>query len=74
MVENCSQEMHITDVNWKPGTSGWWKLNTGGSTLNRPGKIGGGGILRDHQESMLFAFTIPLGFGTNNQAEIQGAC
>lgn len=47
------------------------KLNTDGSALDNPRKIGGGGILRDYQGKMIYAFVIPLGIGTNNQAEIQ---
>lgn len=41
------------------------------STLSNPGSIGGGGILRDQYGTMVSAFSIPLGFGTNNQAVIQ---
>jgi len=41
--------------------------------LHNPGKIGGGGILRDEQGEIIYAFAIPLGEGTNNQAEIQAA-
>lgn len=31
----------------------------------------GVGILRDQHGAMVFAYTIPLGHGSNNQAEIQ---
>ncbi|WMV30192.1 hypothetical protein MTR67_023577 [Solanum verrucosum] len=50
-----------------------YKLNTDGSALNNPGKIGGGGILRDSNGTIIYAFAIPLGEGTNNQVEVQAA-
>ncbi|WMV55209.1 hypothetical protein MTR67_048594, partial [Solanum verrucosum] len=50
-----------------------FKLNTDGSALNNPSKIGGGGILRDDKGEMIYAFTISLGIDTNNQAEAQAA-
>ncbi|WMV40344.1 hypothetical protein MTR67_033729 [Solanum verrucosum] len=50
-----------------------YMLNTDGSAPSNPGKIGGGGILRDHQGKIIYAFSIPLGTGTNNQAESQAA-
>ena len=58
---------------WKTPTCNRYKLNTDGSATPNPGKIGGGGILRDDQGSMIYAFAVPLGEGTNNQAEIQAA-
>ncbi|KAK4708790.1 hypothetical protein R3W88_029715 [Solanum pinnatisectum] len=50
-----------------------FKLDTNGSSLKNLDNIrgeGGGGILRDSLGKMVYAFTIPLGVGTNNQAEI----
>ncbi|XP_015160979.1 uncharacterized protein [Solanum tuberosum] len=41
--------------------------------MNNSGKIGGGGILRDHQGNMIYAFSIPLGIGSNNLAETLAA-
>ncbi|WMV08066.1 hypothetical protein MTR67_001451 [Solanum verrucosum] len=41
--------------------------------MNNPGKIGGGGILRDHQGNMRYAFSIPLGIGSNNFTETLAA-
>ncbi|XP_015160335.1 uncharacterized protein [Solanum tuberosum] len=51
----------------------WVKINTDGSALSNPGRIGAGGILRDQMGAMLLAFATPLGEGTNNQAEIGAA-
>lgn len=73
IVEHCKQQYKIVLVSWnKPGL-GTYKLNTDGSALQNSGKIGGGGILRDHQGKIVYAFSLPFGFGTNNIAEIKAA-
>lgn len=41
--------------------------------MHSHGKIGGGGILRDHQGKLVYAYSIPLGFGTNNTVKIKAA-
>ncbi|XP_049348975.1 uncharacterized protein LOC125813529 [Solanum verrucosum] len=66
---------NITDLNSQickvdTSSNSTYKLNTDGSALNNPGKIGGGGILRDSNGTIIYAFAIPLGEGTNNQVEI----
>jgi len=73
-IERCNQETRVTLVMWKTPPPNRYKLNMDGSALHNPGKIGGGGILRDEQGIIIFAFAIPLGEGTNNQAEVQAAC
>ncbi|WMV13567.1 hypothetical protein MTR67_006952 [Solanum verrucosum] len=45
-----------------------WRIS---GSLHNLGKIGGGGTLRDFSGNMIYTFTIPLGFGTNNQAKTQ---
>ncbi len=52
---------------------GIYKLNTDGSATQETGKTGGGGILRDHTGKIIFAFSIPFGYGTNNMAELKAA-
>ncbi|WMV32827.1 hypothetical protein MTR67_026212 [Solanum verrucosum] len=69
-IERCNQETRVTLVMWKTPPPNRYKLNTDGSALHNPGKIGGGGNLRDEQGIIIFAFAIPLGEGTNNQAEV----
>ncbi|WMV25368.1 hypothetical protein MTR67_018753 [Solanum verrucosum] len=59
---------------WKTPPRITYKLNTDGSALHNSRKIGGGGILRDDQGSIVYVFVVPLGEGTNNQAEVQAAC
>ncbi|WMV23931.1 hypothetical protein MTR67_017316 [Solanum verrucosum] len=73
-IERCNQEKRVTLVMWKTPPPNRYKLNTDGSALHNPGKIGGGGILRNEQGVIIFAFSIPLGEGTNNQVEVQAAC
>ncbi|KAH0746322.1 hypothetical protein KY285_007979 [Solanum tuberosum] len=60
-------------VLWKKPPDQWSKLNTDGSALSNPGKIGAGGILRDHKGQMILAFATRLGEDTNNQAEMEAA-
>lgn len=73
MIENCNHELKTTKVSWIKPPADYLKLNTDGSALGNPGKIGGGGILRNNQGTLIYAFTVPLGVGTNNQAELQAA-
>ncbi|XP_049368158.1 uncharacterized protein LOC125833012 [Solanum verrucosum] len=73
MIENCRHELKVIPVGWDKPIMGLYKLNTDGSALTNPGKIGGGGILRDGQGNLVYAYAIPLGFGTSNKAEIQAA-
>uniref|UniRef100_A0A0V0HXN1 Putative ovule protein n=1 Tax=Solanum chacoense TaxID=4108 RepID=A0A0V0HXN1_SOLCH len=68
MVENCSHEIKVIPVLWERPCNGVYKLNTDRSVLNNPDKIGGGGILRDHQGKLVYAFVVSLGIGTNYQA------
>ncbi|KAK4706649.1 hypothetical protein R3W88_033781 [Solanum pinnatisectum] len=72
MIESCKPDVKVTSVIWKTPPTSRYKLNTDGSTLHNLGKIGGGGsILRDDNGNIIYAFAIPLGGGTNNQAEVQ---
>ncbi|XP_010314385.1 uncharacterized protein [Solanum lycopersicum] len=73
IIEHCQQQYKIVMVSWNKPELGTYKLNTGGSALQNSGKIGGGGILRNHQGKIVYAFSLPLGFGTNNIAEIKAS-
>ncbi|WMV25561.1 hypothetical protein MTR67_018946 [Solanum verrucosum] len=68
-VEKCSQDIRIMEIRWQSPPSPILKLSTDGSALHNPGKIGRGGILRVFKGNTIHAFTVPLGIGTNNQAE-----
>ena len=71
MVASCKQDILIKEVKWEKSNLPLLKLNTDGCALNNPGKIGGGGIVIYHKGNMIYAFIIPQGIGTNNQAEIR---
>ncbi|KAM3344039.1 hypothetical protein P3S68_026130 [Capsicum galapagoense] len=62
-----------TPVYWSKPPSNMVKLNSDGSALTNPGKIGAGGIIRDHNRDLIYAYATPLGQGTNNQAEVESA-
>lgn len=73
MVENCKHDLRVTQVNWFKPPPSIVKLNTDRSALDNPGKIGAGGIIRNHKGNLIYAFATPLGLGSNNQAEVQAA-
>ena len=73
LVDQCKQQYKITMVRWNTPNEGKYKLNTDGSALQESGKIGGGGILRDQQGKLIYAFSVPFVFGTNNIAELKAA-
>lgn len=73
MVEGCKNKPKVIRVYWKASPHHIFKLNTDGSALENPEKIGGSGILKDLVGDMIYAFVTPLGVRTNNQAVIQSA-
>ncbi|XP_055814558.1 uncharacterized protein LOC129884254 [Solanum dulcamara] len=73
LVKQCYQDTKVTPVCWTKTPDHLVKLNTDGSALSNPGNIGGGGILRNASSELIFAYAIPLGAGTYNQAEIKVA-
>ncbi|KAK4733771.1 hypothetical protein R3W88_008032 [Solanum pinnatisectum] len=60
-------------VQWTKPPDKWVKVNTDGSALCNPGRIGAGGIIRNPKGELILAFSTPLGEGTNNQAEVEAA-
>ncbi|KAG5605803.1 hypothetical protein H5410_027295 [Solanum commersonii] len=56
---------------WKTPPINKYKLNTDDSDLHNLEKIGRGGILRDDQGVLIYAFALPFGEGTNNQADVE---
>ncbi|OIT28729.1 putative ribonuclease h protein [Nicotiana attenuata] len=70
------QLIHYTSVQqvmWLRPTVDHVKVNTDGSALDNPGKIGAGIIIRGHEGQFIHAIASPLGIGTNNQAESEAA-
>ncbi|XP_035545929.1 uncharacterized protein LOC118348419 [Juglans regia] len=50
--------------------SGWFELNTDGSSLGNPGASGIGGVIRNDQGRLVQGFASPIGFGSNNKAKL----
>lgn len=73
LVGKYKHEVRVVQVIWKKPWTNILKLNTAGSAIDNPRKIGGGDILRDYQRRMIYAFATPLGIFSINQAEIQAA-
>nr|XP_019067280.1 uncharacterized protein LOC109119268 [Solanum lycopersicum] len=69
--EKCIHDIKVSMVKWIKPPDQWIKINTDGSALTNPGKIGAGGILRDKEGKLVMAFSTPLGEGSNNIAEIK---
>ena len=58
-------------VYWVKPSANWFKLNTDGASRGNPGIAGAGGILRNHQGQVIFAFHKSLGVTSNINAELQ---
>ncbi|XP_004243166.1 uncharacterized protein [Solanum lycopersicum] len=71
--EKCKHDIKVCKVAWNRPPEEWIKINTDGSAINNPGKIGAGGILRDTEGRLVLAFATSLGEGSNNQAEMEAA-
>ncbi|WMV30194.1 hypothetical protein MTR67_023579 [Solanum verrucosum] len=71
LIKKCTHDIKVTVVHWIKLPDKRTKLNTDGSALSNPGSTGAGGILRNHFGDIIFAFSAPLGEGTNNQAEVE---
>ena len=63
------RSMVVCNVSWKKPPSGWCKLNTDGASLGNPGKVGGGGIIRDSDGKWMKGFARSIGFTTSITAE-----
>lgn len=72
-IENIKHHTTITQVTWNKPNIGYVKINSDGSAMTNPGKIGGGVIIRDHHGNFIHAMAFPLGEGTNNYAETEAA-
>ncbi|WMV32833.1 hypothetical protein MTR67_026218 [Solanum verrucosum] len=73
LIEKCTHDIKVTAVQWIKLPAMWVKLNTDGSALSNPGSIGAWGVLRNSLGEIIFAFSTPLGEGTNNQTEVEAA-
>lgn len=57
-------------VKWTRPSMDGYKLNVDGSSVESPGVCGAGGIVRNSNGDLLMAFSVSVGNGTNNFAEI----
>ncbi|KAF1879035.1 hypothetical protein Lal_00047707 [Lupinus albus] len=53
---NHSKAPKISEVIWKPPSSGWIKVNIDGAAHGAPGHAGGGAIFRDHMGKFVACF------------------
>ncbi|XP_058111280.1 uncharacterized protein LOC131254305 [Magnolia sinica] len=58
-------------VKWTRPNGGSIKLNVDGSTLDKPGRSGGGGVCRNHNGDFVFAFSVHYDIGSNTKAELR---
>ncbi|XP_049405052.1 uncharacterized protein LOC125868450 [Solanum stenotomum] len=71
--EKFIHDTKVTTVMWRKPPYQWVKINSDGSALNNPGRLGAVDIIRDQKGEMLLAFATPLGEGTNNKVELEAA-
>ncbi|XP_019258156.1 PREDICTED: uncharacterized protein LOC109236426 [Nicotiana attenuata] len=60
-------------VIWQKPNKGTVKVNSDGSALTNPGKMGAGAMIRDDHGDFIYAIASPLGEGSNNLAETEAA-
>ncbi|KAG6660494.1 hypothetical protein CIPAW_03G110900 [Carya illinoinensis] len=63
------KEKRVQVVRWIKPLQGSFKLNTDGSS--NPGNSGAGGLLRNDAGNLIFAFSVNLGAGSKNAAELR---
>lgn len=57
-------------VRWRSPAIGWYVLNCDGAAKGAPGPAGGGGLIRDHQGSLVSAFSANFGSCLAYKAEV----
>ena len=63
------EEDHRACIKWRAPPRGWIKGNFDGAAKGNPGKVGCGGIIRDHVGNTIDAIAIPIGISTSHRAE-----
>ncbi|XP_075081817.1 uncharacterized protein LOC142166437 [Nicotiana tabacum] len=71
IVETMQHHIYTSQVTWHKLEDGFVKMNSDGSALSNPGKIGAGVIIRDHLGRFIHAIASPPGEGTNNMTETE---
>eukprot|EP00253_Pinus_taeda_P007130 PITA_07130 len=62
----------INNCKWQVPPKNSYKLNFDGASKGNPGTIGFGGIIRNHEGSLLQIYFGNIGWDTNNSAELEG--
>jgi len=57
---------------WTPPPFNMFQLNFDGASKGNPGKVGYGGVFRDHESNPQCIFMGSIGWDTNNSAELEG--
>jgi ribonuclease HI len=63
----------VKEIIWQPPILNWIKCNTDGASKGNPGIASCGGIFRDHNANLIYAFAEPLGVESAFFAELCGA-
>ncbi|XP_075080244.1 uncharacterized protein LOC142165771 [Nicotiana tabacum] len=63
----------LAQVSWQKPAAGRFKVNTDRSFLGNNSRAGIRGVMRNELGDLVMAFSIPIQFNNNNQAEAQAA-
>ena len=66
--QKIKQQITI-QVRWNRPPMGWFKLNADGASFGNLGKVGGGGLIRDHYGSWVKGYIKHIEFASNITAE-----
>ena len=64
LIQKSARCVHVNKVNivtWIKPTDQWLKVNTDGSAITNPGRLGACGIFRDKHGRLVMSFTTTLG-------------
>ena len=63
------KHLRLLPVKWNKPPGQWFKLNTNGASNGNPGKVGGGGLVRDWNEKWIKGFSRSIGHASSFIAE-----
>lgn len=61
--------VHI-QIKWTPPPLGWFKLNSNGSSEGNPGKVGGGGLIRNSEGIWISGYARNIGSASSVLVEL----
>ena len=70
LVTKTKQLKTIVSMGWEKPPRGWVKLNTDGSTMRNLERVGGGGLIRNHDGIWLKGFARGIGYTNSILAEL----